>query len=213
MADIDEELVYHADILIFGLILVAAVTNIPRAYTRFSRRSEWSQGHRLYAAVTRKTMNPVINLNPPISYPIDSTKDFDLNTGPSLTACETLPYRGNMRLQDSEKELPRQPTPPQRVFPLSALTSVSRYRVHDNYSIGQVLLMLVYTGIIFYVSFYKSNPFTDPHRAGWVITSQVPFVYALATKNNIIGMMVGVGYEKVCFDQQMLRTPLNATLS
>ncbi|KAJ8584438.1 hypothetical protein M405DRAFT_826813 [Rhizopogon salebrosus TDB-379] len=147
-------------------------------------------------------MDPVINLSPPISYPIYptplSSKDFDLNTDPSLTACETLPYRGNMRLQDahSEKELPM---PPQRVSPFSPVTSVLRYRVHDNYSVGQVLLMLVYTGIIFYVSFYQSDPFTDPGRAGAVITSQVPFVYALATKNNIIGMMVGAGYEKLNF--------------
>jgi ferric-chelate reductase len=203
MGDIDEEVVYHADILILGLILIAAVVNLPRAYTRFSRRSEWSQGHRLHAAVTCKTMDPVINLSPPISYPIDptplSSKDFDLNTDPSLTACETLPYRGNMRLQDahSEKELPM---PPQRISPFSPVTSVLRYRVHDNYSVSQVLLMLVYTGIIFYVSFYQSDPFTDPGRAGAVITSQVPFVYALATKNNIIGMMVGAGYEKVCCD-------------
>jgi hypothetical protein len=215
MADIDEELVYHADILILGFILIAAVVNLPRAYTRFNHRSEWSQGHRLYAAVTYKTMNPVINLRPLISHPIDptpsSSKDFDLNTGPSLTACETLPYRGNMRLQDaySEKEPPMSP---QRVSPFSPVTSVLRYRVHENYSVGQVFLMLIYIGIIFYVSFYQSDPFTDPDRAGAIATSQVPLVYALATKNNVIGMMVGAGYEKVCFNHRCFRTPLNAGL-
>ncbi|OAX43426.1 hypothetical protein K503DRAFT_681157 [Rhizopogon vinicolor AM-OR11-026] len=205
---LNDDLVYHADILIFGIILIFALANLPKAYARFSRRSEWSEGHRLHSVVPRRSMNPAINRNPPISYPIDSTKpsyvDFESSTDHSLTACVSLPYHpGNTRMKDhyNEKELPLAPQrlPPPSYYLLHSAASVLRYRVHDNYSIGQVLLMILYTSIIFYVSFYKSNPFTDPHRAGFVITSQVPFVYALATKNNIIGIMVGVGYEKLNF--------------
>lgn len=199
--DLNEALVNHADILIFGLIFASALATLPRAYARFSRGSEWSQGLRLYSVVPRRSINPLGNLNPPISYPMDAIKSsvVDFDTDPSLTACNTLPYRsGTTPFRDpyNEKDLPM--TPPRSTpYLFRPLASMLRYRVHDNYSVGQVFLMMVYITIIFYVSFYKSNPFTDPQRAGWVITSQVPFVYALATKNNIIGMMVGVGYEKV----------------
>ncbi|EGO19873.1 hypothetical protein SERLADRAFT_401128 [Serpula lacrymans var. lacrymans S7.9] len=69
----------------------------------------------------------------------------------------------------------------------------------NGYSVGQILLMAGYLGILFYGSFYESNPFTDPERAGYVITSQIPFIYAFATKNNVLGFLVGVGYEKLNF--------------
>lgn len=205
---LNDDLVYHADILIFGIILIFALRTLPRAYARFSHRSEWSRGHRLsFVPPRNKTINPVINLNPPISYPInDSSKSFvdlECDTDPSLTTCESLPYHprsSHSRNAYHEKELPMAPQHlPPPSFYFHPVSSILRYRVHDNYSIGQVLLMLVYTSIIFYVSFYKSNPFTDPHRTGFVITSQIPFVYALATKNNVIGFMVGVGYEKLNF--------------
>ena len=204
---LEDDLAYHADILIFVIILIFALPTLPRAYARFSNKSEWFQGHRLSLVVPRnRAVNRVINLNHAISYPInDSSKtfvDFECDTDPSLSTCESLPYRHRKspsREAYSEKQLPMTPQRlPPPSFYFHPVSSLLRYRVHDNYSIGQVLLMLVYTTIIFYISFYKSDPFTDPHRAGNVITSQIPFVYALATKNNIIGFMVGVGYEKVC---------------
>lgn len=204
---LDDDLVYHADIIIFCIILIFALPTLPRAYARFSNRSEWSQGHRLslVASPRNRTINSLINLNR-ISRPInESSKSFvDLECDdPSSTTCESLPYRPRSKPSRDAYDKKELPMTPQRLPPPSfyfhPVSSILRHRVHDNYSIGQVLLMLVYITIISYVSFYKSNPFTDPHRAGFVITSQIPFVYALATKNNIIGFMVGVGYEKVCF--------------
>ncbi|KAG1733904.1 uncharacterized protein EDB91DRAFT_1147924 [Suillus paluster] len=199
---LDDDLVYHADILIFGIILIFTIASLPRAYARFSRRSEWSQGHLLRSVEPRTSAKPSINLTPP--YPADPTKAsfVDIDYADSSTECISLPYLPRIGLSQgyNEKALPitpqRDPTVSSILRPVA---SVLHHRVHDNYSIGQVLLMLAYISIIFYVSFYKSDPFTDPQRAGVVITSQIPFVYALATKNNIIGMMVGVGYEKLNF--------------
>lgn len=48
-----------------------------------------------------------------------------------------------------------------------------------------------------YAGIYKSNPFTNPTRAGLVATSQVPLVFVVATKNNIVSALTGYGYEKV----------------
>lgn len=199
---LDDDLVYHADILIFGIILIFTLASLPRAYARFSRRSEWSQGHILRSVVHLPSTRPKINLNLSLSYPVDPQKAsfVDFDPADSSTTCEPLPYQNRVRLAFvvDEKALPMIPNrDPTASSLLHHVTSLFRHRIHDNYSVGQILLMLAYISIIFYVSFYKSNPFTDPHRAGFVITSQIPFVYALATKNNIIGMMVGVGYEKL----------------
>ncbi|KAG0693168.1 ferric reductase like transmembrane component-domain-containing protein [Suillus ampliporus] len=200
MSDLDSDLVYHADIVIFGVIIVFTLASLPRAYARFSRRSEWSQGHILRSVEPRTSVKPRINLNhniPPVDHEKPSFVEFD-NTD-SSTACASVPSLPRFALPN-DKALPVTPhRDPTLASILHPVASVLRNRVHDNYSVGQVLLMLAYISIIFYVSFYKSNPFTDPHRAGWVIASQIPFVYALATKNNIIGMMVGVGYEKLNF--------------
>ncbi|KAG2346595.1 hypothetical protein BDR05DRAFT_794213 [Suillus weaverae] len=200
---LDDDLVYHADILIFGIILIFTLASLPRAYARFSRRSEWSQGHLLRSIVLLPSTKPRVNLNPALSYPVDPEKptfvDFDHGDSSTTSGCTSLPYQNSLAhlVNDYEKALPKVPNRDPTIWHPAA--SVLRSRVLDNYSVNQVLLMLAYIIIIFYVSFYQSDPFSDPHRAGFVITSQIPFVYALATKNNIIGMMVGVGYEKLNF--------------
>lgn len=196
------QLVDHANILIFGIILIFAIANLPRAYARFSRKSEWSQGHLLRSIVPLPFTKPRINLNQlapshPRNPQNPSFGDFD---GDSSTTCAPLPYRINSAHVDDEKTLPKIPNrDPTFLSTWNPVASLLRSRVHNNYSVNQVLLMLIYITIIFYISFYRSDPFTDPLRAGFVVTSQIPLVYALATKNNIIGIMVGVGYEKLNF--------------
>lgn len=64
--------------------------------------------------------------------------------------------------------------------------------------------MLGYFGIVLYASVYKANPFAAFLRTGYVSMAQFPIVVALATKNNILGMFLSVGYEKV-------RGPSNCT--
>ncbi|KAH0828641.1 ferric reductase like transmembrane component-domain-containing protein [Lanmaoa asiatica] len=76
-------------------------------------------------------------------------------------------------------------------------TSLMQYRVLENYTVVQVLLMAGYTAAVFFAVFYGSNPFTNTRHLGWVIGSQIPFVYAFTTKNNVVGLLVGVGYEKL----------------
>lgn len=62
---------------------------------------------------------------------------------------------------------------------------------------GQALILGVYAAVLVYASFLGSNPFEDPTRMGYVAMSQIPIVYVLGTKNNVVGMSVGMGYEKV----------------
>ncbi|OAX40394.1 hypothetical protein K503DRAFT_687604 [Rhizopogon vinicolor AM-OR11-026] len=75
--------------------------------------------------------------------------------------------------------------------------SILRYRLETGFSVGQALVLLVYFSVLVYAGLLKSNPFADPLRTGFVAMSQIPIVYLLATKNNLLGMLIGVGYEKL----------------
>lgn len=204
-------LVYDIDIFLLIVILVFALFNAPRAIARFANRSEWFQGHFLHSAtLTRK---PRINLNTNSIYlhsnPQKTVLDLDDGTT-EATHPQSVPYFASQSTID-EKALP--PRPLTVVLPasmqqtwhmpmLSSLihpaASLLHRRVHENYSLGQVLLMAGYSVVILYAGLYRSSPFVDVDRSGWVSASQLPFIYVLATKNNVIGMLVGVGYEKVC---------------
>ncbi|KAH7890414.1 ferric reductase like transmembrane component-domain-containing protein [Phlebopus sp. FC_14] len=206
----DETFVYHLDIFIFGIILAFALFNAPRAIAHLANRSGWLQG--LFLRNVPLTRQPRINLNTNSIYlhsnPQKSVVDVDEGSTESFTAYEPAPYLPG---QLGEKGAAASPAfavvtassakQPLHVPKLSSVmhpvANVLSHRVHEGYSLGQVLLMLAYTVVILYAGLYRSDPFSDPLRAGWVATSQIPFVYALATKNNIIGILVGSGYEKL----------------
>ncbi|KIM55324.1 hypothetical protein SCLCIDRAFT_302950 [Scleroderma citrinum Foug A] len=200
----DESLVANIDIAISIIILVLALFNAPRAVARFTNRSEWFQGILLrYVPLTCK---PRINLNTESIYlhsdPTKQPIDLDNSTSSCSATLKALPpipgqalkhaYAGP--LSSGEKQPVHVPMFLSVVHPLA---NILTRRVYEGYTIGHVLLIVGYTAIVFYAGFYQSNPFVDPLRAGWVATSQIPFLYAFATKNNVIGMLLGAGYEKL----------------
>lgn len=79
------------------------------------------------------------------------------------------------------------------------LASFVRYRIVPGLSMGQILIFVGYFSILAYATFFDSNPFTDATRTGCIAISQLPIVFALATKNNLVGMLLGKGYEKLNF--------------
>lgn len=80
---------------------------------------------------------------------------------------------------------------------LPFIAAFFRTPIRPGLSVGKAAIMATYFVIIMYAGLHKSNPFTDPVRAGFVAMSQVPVVVLLATKNNVLGMFIGVGYEQV----------------
>lgn len=74
-----------------------------------------------------------------------------------------------------------------------------RVRVMPGCTLGQFLLLLGYTCIMFYGTFTKSNPLKDGTRTAWVAVCPLPLVFALAQKNNVLGSLLGYGYEAVSF--------------
>lgn len=172
----DLDTAYRSDkilLIIFGLF---ALFTLPRVLGRYSRFSEWSLGHIMYSSSKAITGLPRITR----SSTIESTGSSTL----------TLVQRGSDQL----------PPKPFRSWSniFHPISSFLGHSVMPGYSIGHVVIMLGYLAIFLYASLYKSNPFTEPARAGFVALAQMPIVFALGTKNNLLGMVLGVGYEKVC---------------
>ncbi|KAI6026496.1 hypothetical protein BKA83DRAFT_9140 [Pisolithus microcarpus] len=190
--NLDMTLAYHLDITISIVVGIFAFLNAPRAIARFANRSERFRGHTLrYVSLHHK---PPINTNSDSKFTINANID-DSSEGCSTTfkALPTLP------LQDTTSNPPSGGQQSVHMPMLSSLvaTGILSRPVYEEYTVGHVLLMAGYAAMVFYCGFYKSNPFSDPPRVGWITASQIPFVYILASKNNVVGMLVGVGYEKL----------------
>ena len=172
-------LVYHLDMFILAIILAFSLFNIPRMCVYIANnRSEAFQGYLLrsttqfgtHRSLGRKAQSTEKDEEPP---------EFTLPTLASRIA-------------------PKQPWYFPILFSLRhTAVSCMQYRVFENYTVGQVLLKAGWAAAILYAAFYRANPFSVPERCAFVVVSQIPFVFALATKNNIIGLLVGVGYDKV----------------
>ena len=76
-------------------------------------------------------------------------------------------------------------------------SNVLRITISPGLTVGRVILMLTYFFILLYASLYQSNIFTNSIRTGFVAASQIPVVVTLGTKNNLLGIAVGMGYERV----------------
>lgn len=77
-------------------------------------------------------------------------------------------------------------------------TNVLRFTLRPGMDVGKALVLVCYFGILLYGTFYKSNVFSNAVRTGYLAVSQIPVVVVLGTKNNVIGMLLGMGYERVC---------------
>lgn len=73
------------------------------------------------------------------------------------------------------------------------------YRILPRFPLGYVFLLGIYTIVIVWATLFDSNLFTDGNRTAYLAISQLPIVVALATKNNIIGSLVGQGYQRLNF--------------
>ncbi|KAF8347439.1 hypothetical protein F5887DRAFT_31662 [Amanita rubescens] len=69
--------------------------------------------------------------------------------------------------------------------------------IFAGYSKLQVLLVLGYFSIWLYTFSCVANPFTDPKRSGWIVIFQLPFLFMFSAKNNILGWLVGFGYQSL----------------
>ncbi|KAH7912892.1 hypothetical protein BJ138DRAFT_1082687 [Hygrophoropsis aurantiaca] len=193
-------LVFHVDLFLAAIVGVFALAAIPLAIARFSRAAEWRQGHILRSVRLdhRRPRRP----------PMRSGPSTDRNLASPVEAPVEAPTSEESHTVFSHTHLIRHPqgrpegwSLPPHVRAWSAIVppvgSLLRRRLETSFSVGQATILVVYFAVMVYASFLKSNPFADPLRTGIVAMSQIPVVYALATKNNILGMFMGLGYEKL----------------
>lgn len=94
---------------------------------------------------------------------------------------------------------PRVPAIPTFLGPLGRL--LRSRRIISGYSTLQLGILMNYTYILLYGLLRLSNPFTDNTRSAWMSASQLPLIFALAQKSNVLGSLLGYGYETVSIDK------------
>jgi hypothetical protein len=190
-------LVWHTDILILAFFAFFAVLTLPRFFTRFSRPSEWLDGHffrsttllkQRYVSKTKKVI-----LSP--AEPVQSRAAFA-----SSDDSHTLNSHSHLIRSAAEKGRIKLDLPPHIQSWAGRCRRISAFLCQEcvpGYCIGRSIIVLGYFFIVLYASVYKASLFADPARTGFVAMAQAPIVYALATKNNLLGMALAIGYEKV----------------
>lgn len=185
-------LLEHIDILIAALIGFLVLLQLPRALARLWKKSEWSQGHFLQYKPRSVQMLQSSSRDAPIkeSYSSDAT-----TSGAQVLYNSDHPQP--LRSEDAQQHTypPHVPTYPAFLRPLAEFF---RHSVVPGYSNLQVTIMLAYLGILLYAWSYRSNFLNNPMRSGILAASQLPFLYAFASKNNVPGSLLGIGYKGVC---------------
>lgn len=213
-------LVFHINIFIVALFTMFALSTLPRAAARFSSAAEWRHGHILRSI--RLGTARLRGLRSQISYPCGSrdpapSNEKDLwpqvagypsssgheHARDGVMSEESHTYFSHTHLirHASTRTLGSVSNLPPHFRAWSAILppvgGFLRYRLNPGFSLGQAFILGLYAAVLVYGSFLGSNPFRDPLRMGIVAMSQIPIVYVLGTKNNIVGMCVAMGYEKV----------------
>ena len=192
-------LVEHIDILIAALIGFLALLQLPRALARVWKKSEWSQGHFLqYKPRNGQTLEGSSRDN---VIPIKESLSKEPMSSTTSEGHAFYNHSDRRRLLKSKggtqpTHPPHIPAYPTFLRPLAERLSIS---VVPGYSNLQVLVMLAYLGILLYAFSYHSNFLNNPRRSGILAASQLPFLYAFASKNNVPGSLLGIGYQGVRF--------------
>jgi ferric-chelate reductase len=210
-----EALVFHTDLFLAALAVAYILAQLPALLARFSSGSEWRGWHLLRPSRVRAA-EPL-----PYPRPLDSEAytasnarrhihdgeisevhtDVSHTTSPISEPASQAHLKRRTTTAHRRLHKDAEGSPPRHVKAWSSrfpkLASILRHPLEQGTSVGQGLLLLVFTCVLVYPTLYHSNPFTDPLRAGYVALAQLPVVVALAVRNNPAGMLAGVSYEKV----------------
>ncbi|THH16312.1 hypothetical protein EW146_g4311 [Bondarzewia mesenterica] len=191
----DFTFVFHIDIVLLCAFGLYVLLTFPRALARLSPLSELRHGHFLHSGGSPRSLPPPLRS-------LSTRTVQTINTELVSEQSHTLTSHAHLLSRTTNLTAAQKRRPPTRVPRWSTLihpsiTYAINFRVAPGLSIGKLFVLAVYLGIVFYAAFYKSNPFTDLNRAGFVAMSQVPIVVALANKNNLLSWVSGIAYEKL----------------
>jgi hypothetical protein len=206
----DSEFVYNVTLFILAILGVVFLYRLPRGIALFGS-SEWLSGHILRhvpyrptksTSRSRRIVQAYHNSYPPPNQPPSPTSQGHPHDVASDDSHTLAVHQQNFKRVDAMgREIEMQyPTHIASCpsFMRWALPTL-RHRVTPNYSVGQAILIAVYSWILIFATFYKSNFFVDYDRVGWISGTQLPFVIAYGAKNNVLGVLLGMGYERVRF--------------
>lgn len=210
----DPRLLYHTDLLLLSIVGLFFIVRLPRIIALFGTTSEWFDGHILRYIPYRPSTRVVQSTHR--SRPPPSPKEYASDNSHTLYSHAS---HASHAQRVTEKGAPVTMHYPPHVAScikfLRPFLKLLRLRISPGFSIAQSFILSVYFSCLVYASFYKSNIFTDNSRTGWVAIAQLPFVFAFSQKNNMIGSLLGYGYEKVNHRQRptkiyiiMLKSPI-----
>jgi ferric-chelate reductase len=187
--------VCYTNVLLLIIFILVVLVRFPRLFARFYQHSEWTSGHFLRHVPVSTKLDAV-----PAQIATDSlswSEIVDLSADGNSDTLVSEKSFGARRLSLVNTYFP--PHIPSCVSGFSWMLKLMHSRLVPGVPYSHLTVMVVWLAILCFPAFYKTNPFTDPQRYGWIAASQLPFVYALGTKNNIVGFLLGVGYEKLNF--------------
>ena len=198
-----ERLVFHVSVFILAIITFFTLIRLPLALARFWHAAEWTSGHFLWRTSDRPPIVTKRLQRNDTSTSVSSRAGLihEKQKADATDNSHTLHslHQAGIKLDRSYRQNPADYPPHISAIPrfLNPVAALLRKRIAPGRSIAQVSVLIIYFSVLVYGGLYKSSPFTDPIRSGWLAVSQIPFVIAFASKNNILGMLLGFTYEKV----------------
>jgi ferric-chelate reductase len=191
----DATFVYHVDLFLVALLACVVVSRLPQAIALFSS-SDWYNGHFFRYVPYRRSTTIVQALK--ATHPPPMKGQWSEDSHSSATSHTSASSKLKRLDKHGAQIVPIYPTHIASCMRfLRPIIAPLRARIVPGYSVAQFLIMTIYFWVLTYASFYKSNLFLEADRTGWVAIAQLPFIFALSQKNNLLGWLMGVGYEKV----------------
>jgi hypothetical protein len=193
-------------LFIYAIIAVFVVLRIPHLVGLFGTSSEWYNGHVFRWVRPRKSKSAKARVKAARAMQRNDSARTVVGDDPEFTKDTPVTdyHRPTVRRRPTGPAVRKKflfPAHVSAVLPfLRPLLSLARSRVPlPGYSVGQLSLLLFYFVVLLAATLYQSSPFIDATRPAWVAVSQVPLVLALAQKNNVLGSLLGYGYERVSY--------------
>lgn len=190
--------VLNTTIFLLACFALFSILTWPRLFTRFSRGSEWAHGHFIYHSTKPQRRLPAPKRRPTISRPVEARYEKGRRAPHSDDDHTAVSHTVLVRREwapDGNVSLPPHCRSWSGIF--QRLSAVLGTQLDEDLSLGRCIILICYFSVVLFASLYRSNPFKDYLRTGFVSTAQIPIVFALGTKNNIIGKFLSMGYEKV----------------
>ncbi|KZT71031.1 hypothetical protein DAEQUDRAFT_744515 [Daedalea quercina L-15889] len=186
---------FEFDVILLCVAGLFVLLALPRAVARFMRMSEWFAGC-FFRFVEIPRVGPSTTRSGALGLSFSEKIEASDAGTESVYSRSDDTHSINMAVGSGAPKNPPMYIPAwSTLFPNGARVLSTKLR--PGYSLGQVMLMMGYFAAFAYATFFDVNLFESPTRFGYVAVSQLPVIYVMATKNNVLGTLLGVSYEKL----------------